>query len=116
MKKLSFLLLGLIIAISGMAQNYFEKIIPSEDGIMRQGHFVVETHNNSFIVAATSILYHHQNDLLLSVDKDGEIINSLDMQFDGKNMKYCGVFKHPEHENEYLAIAVLTDDNFNIYV
>ena len=116
MKKLSFLLLCLIIAISGMAQNYFENIIPSEDGVLRQGHFVVETNNNGFIVAATSILYHHQNDLLLSVDKDGEIVNSLVMQIDGKNMKYCGVFKHPEHENEYLAIAVLTDDNFNIYV
>jgi len=116
MKKLLFLLMSLIIAISGMAQNYFEKIIPSEDGVIRHGKFVVETHNNGFIVAATTILYHHQNDFLLSIDKNGEITKSLVMQIDGKNLKYCGVFKHPEHNNEYLAIAVLTDNNYNNYI
>ena len=116
MKKLLSLLAIVFLAFAGDAQNYFEKIIPYEDGIMRQGQYVVETQSNGFIVAATTILYHNQNDLLLSIDKNGNIVNSLVMQIDGKNLKYCGVFKHPEHNNEYLAIAVLTDDNFNIYI
>ena len=116
MKKLLSLLAIVFLAFAGDAQNYFEKIIPYEDGIMRQGQYVVETQSNGFIVAATTLLYHNQNDLLLSIDKNGNIVNSLVMQIDGKNLKYCGVFKHPEHNNEYLAIAVLTDDNFNIYI
>ncbi len=116
MKKLLFLLLGLICIMSGMSQNGFETIIPYEDGIMRQGQFVVETNNNGFIVTGRAMLYYHKNDILLSIDKNGHIENSLIMQINGKNLKYCGLFKHPEYENEYLAIAVLTDNNYNNYI
>ena len=116
MKKLLFLLLGLIGIMSGMSQNGFETIIPYEDGIMRQGQFVVETNNNGFIVTGRAMLYYHKNDILLSIDKNGHIENSLIMQINGKNLKYCGLFKHPEYENEYLAIAVLTDNNYNNYI
>ena len=112
MKKLLLFLIIVFIAFAGDAQNFFEKIIPNEDGIMRQGQYVVETQDHGFIVACTAP-YYYQNDLLLSVDEDGEITNSLVMQIGEKILKYCGVFKHPDYNDEYLAIAVLTNDSYN---
>ena len=112
MKKLLLFLIIVFLAFAGDAQNFFEKIIPNEDGIMRQGQYVVETQDHGFIVACTAP-YYYQNDLLLSVDEDGEITNSLVMQIGEKILKYCGVFKHPDYNDEYLAIAVLTNDSYN---
>ena len=51
MKKLSFILLGLIIALSGMSQNYFETFVRSDDDILREGRLVVETTNHGYIIS-----------------------------------------------------------------
>lgn len=110
MKKLSFLLLGLIIALSGMSQNYFETFIRSDDGILREGKHVVETTNHGYIISfnAKETL---NNEMLACLSPEGEVVKQLVFQIDGKNLKYCGLYRHPENEDEILAVAALNEGN-----
>ncbi|MBR6437763.1 MAG: T9SS type A sorting domain-containing protein [Bacteroidales bacterium] len=107
MKKLSLLLLGLFITLSGMSQKGFETIIPTEDGVFRDAHHVVETDNHGFIVSCRSKDVY-DNDMLLSLSPEGEVNHSLIFQIDDKNIKYCGLYKDTEREDEYIAIAILS--------
>ena len=110
MKKLSFLLLGLIIALSGISQNYFETFVRSDDGILREGKHVVETKNHGYIISfnAKETL---DNEMLACLSPEGEVVKQLVFQIDGKNLKYCGLYRHPENEDEILAIAALNEGN-----
>ena len=110
MKKLSFILLGLIIALSGMSQNYFETFVRSDDDILREGRYVVETTEHGYIISfnAKEIL---DNEMLASLSPEGEVVKQLVFQIDGKNLKYCGLYRHPENENEILAVATLGEGN-----
>ncbi len=110
MKKLSFLLLGLIIALSGMSQNYFETFVRSDDGILREGKHVVETTNHGYIISfnAKETL---NNEMIACLSPEGEVVKQLVFQIDGKNLKYFGLYRHPENENEILAIATLYEGN-----
>ena len=110
MKKLSFLLLGLIIALSGMSQNYFETFIRSDDGILREGKHVVETTNHGYIISfnAKETL---DNEMIACLSPEGEVVKQLVFQIDGKNLKYCGLYRHPENEDEILAVAALNEGN-----
>jgi len=112
MKKLSFLLMGLIIALSGMSQNYFETFIRSDDGIKREGKYVVETPGHGYVISFNvkvgSDIY---NEMLASLSSEGEVLKQLVFQINGKNLIYCGLFRHPENENEILAVATLVEGN-----
>ncbi len=108
MKKISFLLLGLIIALSGISQNGFETIIPTEDGVFREGKLVVETTDHGFIINLEA-QDRYQNDMLVCVSSEGMVTNQLVFQIDGKNLKYCGLFRHPANEEDYLAVAALDE-------
>ena len=110
MKKLSFILLGLIIALSGMSQNYFETFVRSDDDILREGKHVVETTDHGYIISfnAKETL---NNEMLAKLSPEGEVVKQLVFQIDGKNLKYCGLYRHPENENEILAVATLGEGN-----
>ena len=116
MKKLSFLLLGLIIALSGMSQNYFETFVRSDDDILREGKHVVETTDHGYIISfnAKETL---DNEMLASLSPEGEVVKQLVFQIDGKNLKYFGLYRHPENENDILAVATLDEGNtMNDYI
>ena len=116
MKKLTFLLLGLIIALSGMSQNYFETFVRSDDDILREGKHVVETTDHGYIISfnAKEIL---DNEMLASLSPEGEVVKQLVFQIDGKNLKYFGLYRHPENENDILAVATLDEGNtMNDYI
>ena len=106
MKKLLNLFLGAFITISGISQNYFETFIRSDDGILREGKHVVETKNHGYIISfnAKETL---NNEMLAKLSPEGEVVKQLVFQIDGKNLKYFGLYRHPENENEILAIATL---------
>ena len=110
MKKLLTLFLGAFITISGMSQNYFETFIRSDDGILREGKHVVETKNHGYIISfnAKETL---DNEMLACLSPEGEVVKQLVFQIDGKNLKYFGLYRHPEDENEILAIATLYEGN-----
>ena len=110
MKKLLSLLTIVFLAFVGISQNYFEKIILHDDNITRDAAMVIETPEHGFIVSCRS-RYLYDNDMLLSLSPEGEVTNSLAFQIDGKNMKYCGLFKDNERDDEYIAIAVLSSGN-----
>ena len=115
MKKISFLLLGLIIALSGISQNYFESMIPPTDGFKREAKLVVETHDHGYIVSCDAQYIYH-NDMLVSISPEGNVVNTLVFQIDGKNVKYSGLFRHPEFDDDYLAVATLiTGDSYADY-
>lgn len=110
MKKLLTLFLGAFITISGMSQNYFETFVRSDDGILREGKHVVETTNHGYIISfnAKETL---NNEMLACLSPEGEVVKQLVFQIDGKNLKYFGLYRHPENENEILAIATLYEGN-----
>ena len=112
MKKLLSLFLGLIITISGFSQNYFETFIRSDDGIKREGKYVVETPGHGYVISFNvkvgSDIY---NEMLASLSSEGEVLKQLVFQINGKNLIYCGLFRHPENENEILAVATLYEGN-----
>ena len=110
MKKLSLFILGLIIALSGLSQNGFKTFIPTEDGAFREGKHVVETNDYGFIISLEA-QDMYKNDILVSVSSEGEVTDQLFYQIDGKNLKYCGLFRHPAYEEEYLAVATLDEGN-----
>ena len=110
MKKLLSLLAIVFLAFAGDAQNYFEKAILHDDNITRDAALVIETQEHGFIVSCrTKFIY--QNDMLLSLSPEGEVTNSLTFQIDGKNIKYCELFKDAERDDEYIAMAVLSSGN-----
>ena len=106
MKKLLSLFLGVFITISGMSQNYFETFVRSDDDILREGKHVVETTDHGYIISfnAKETL---NNEMLAKLSPEGEVVKQLVFQIDGKNLKYFGLYRHPENENEILAIATL---------
>jgi len=107
MKKLLLLLAIVFLAFAGDAQNYFEKAILHDDNITRDAALVIETQEHGFIVSCrTKFIY--QNDMLLKLSPEGEVTNSLTFQIDGKNIKYCELFKDAERDDEYIAMAVLS--------
>ena len=110
MKKLLLFLIIVFLAFAGDAQNYFEKAILHDDNITRDAALVIETQEHGFIVSCrTKFIY--QNDMLLSLSPEGEVTNSLTFQIDGKNIKYCELFKDAERDDEYIAMAVLSSGN-----
>ena len=110
MKKLLLLLTIVFLAFAGEAQNYFETKIKHDDNIIRDAALVLETSDHGFIVSCrTKFIY--QNDKLLKLSPEGEVTNSLAFQIDGKNIKYCGLFKDNGQDDEYIAIAVLSNGN-----
>ncbi len=108
-KLLLYLLLGITISIK--AQNTFEQTITFEDGVVRECNAVVETNENGFVVSCISIKEFGGNDALIAISPVGEITATLIHRIDGKNLKYCGLFRHPDYDNEYLAIATLIDES-----
>ena len=110
MKKLFTLFLGVFITIGGMSQNYFETFVRSDDGILREGKHVVETTNHGYIISfnAKETL---NNEMLACLSPEGEVVKQLVFQIDGKNLKYCGLYRHPENEDEILAVAALNEGN-----
>ena len=110
MKKLLFLLLSLIVTLSGMSQYGFKTYIPTEDGAFREGKHVVETSDHGFIISLEA-QDKYKNEILVRLSSEGAVSNKLVFQIDGKNLKYCGLFHHPENEEEYLAVATLDEGN-----
>ena len=108
-KLLLYLLLGITINIE--AQNTFEQTITFEDGVVRECNAVVETDDNGFVVSCISIKEFGDNDALIAISPEGEITATLIHQIDGKNLKYCALFRHPDYDNEFLAIATLIDES-----
>ena len=112
MKKLLSLCLGLFITICGFSQSYFETFIRSDDGIKREGKYVVETPGHGYVISFNvkvgSDIY---NEMLASLSSEGEVLKQLVFQINGKNLIYCGLFRHPENENEILAVATLVEGN-----
>ena len=109
-KKLLFYL-SLVISLSIEAQNTFEKTITFEDGIVRECNSIVETADHGFIISCISIHEYGDNDALIVLSPEGEITATLLHQINGKNLKYCGLFRHPEYDNEFLAIATLIEES-----
>lgn len=107
MKKILLFLVVAFAAIPGYSQSYFEKFIEPEDGVFREAEYVVETQDHGFIINCRP-LYKYLNDELIRLTADGEITHRLVFQIDGKNLKYCSLLKSQEHDDEYMAIAVLT--------
>ena len=97
MKKISFLLLSLLIATSSMSQTGFETIIPTEDGVFREAKHVIETTYHGFLIGLDA-QDRYQNDMLITVSSEGEVTKQLIFQIDNKNLKYCGLFCHPANE------------------
>ena len=112
MKKLLLFIVGCLFSIVAHSQNFFETIIQSDDGVRRGAHFVVETNNHSFIISC-SAQFVFQNDMLVLLSPNGEVVNERIFQIEDKNLKYCGLFKHPQYSSDYLAIAVLSYGNTN---
>ncbi len=110
MKKLLTLFLGVFITISGMSQNYFETFVRSDDGIIREGRHVVETTDHGYIISFNA-KEKLNNEMLAKLSPEGEVVKQLVFQIDGKNLKYFGLYRHPENENEILAIATLDESN-----
>ena len=110
MKKLLFLLLSLIVTLSGMSQYGFKTYIPTEHGAFREGKHVVETSDHGFIISLEA-QDKYKNEILVRLSSEGAVSNKLVFQIDGKNLKYCGLFHHPENEEEYLAVATLDEGN-----
>ena len=106
MKKICFITLMVISTIMGKSQNYFETLIQSEDGINREGKFAVETRDHGYIISCDA-QYIFQNDMLVKLSPEGDLTNRLLFQIDDKNIKYCGLFHHPNNDNEYLAVTAL---------
>ncbi len=106
MKKTLFSLVLAFVTITSYSQNYFEKFIEPEDGVFREAEYVIETEDHGFIISCCT-RYIDQNGMLIKITADGEITNRLIFQIDEKNLRYCGLYKSPDHENEYIAIAVL---------
>jgi len=107
MKKQILLYLLFFSTISCFSQNSFEKILAPIEGNYRDAHLVVETNDHGFLVSCRS-RYIYDNDMLLSLSPEGEVTNILTFQIDGKNIKYCGLFKDNERDDEYIAIAILS--------
>ncbi|MBR6438273.1 MAG: T9SS type A sorting domain-containing protein [Bacteroidales bacterium] len=108
MKKISFLLLSLLIATSSMSQTGFETIIPTEDGVFREAKHVIETTYHGFLIGLDA-QDRYQNDMLITVSSEGEVTKQLIFQIDNKNLKYCGLFCHPANEEDYLVVATLDE-------
>ncbi len=108
-KLLLYLLL--LSSMSIKAQNTFEQTITFEDGVVRECNDVAETRDHGFIVSCISIKEYGDNDALIAISPEGEITASLIHQIDGKNLKYCILLRHPDYDNEYLAIATLIDES-----
>ena len=106
MKKSFFLILIAFIAFASKSQNYFETLIPADDGVFREGKFVVETQDHGFIISCDA-QYIYQNDMLVKLSPDGQILKRLVFQIDNKKLKYCKLYRHPDNDNEYLAITTL---------
>ena len=104
-KQLLFIVLAFAV-ITGYSQSYFEKFIEPEDGVFREAEYVVETEDHGFIISC-SARYINQNGMLLKITADGEITNRLIFQINNKDLRYCGLYKNPDQENEYIAIALL---------
>lgn len=107
MKKLVLLTIALGFAVMGLSQNTFELTIPSVDGVQRSAVYAVETESHGFIVSCHSQSIE-DNDMLLHISAEGELLDTLLFQIDDKDLKYCALFKHPDDDSEYLAIAVLS--------
>ena len=109
--KLSFFLM-VFISTTCHPQNCFENFIESDDGVVRETMHVVETCDHGFIVSCCACYDKiFLNDMLVRITADGEITNRLVFQINEKNLKYCGLYNCPDHDDEYLAIAVLTSGN-----
>ena len=106
MKKLLLFIVLAFIAITTYSQSYFERFIEPEDVVFREAEYVIETEDHGFIISCCP-RYIYENDMLIRMTTDGEITNRLVFQINGKNLRYCGLYKSPDRENEYLAIAVL---------
>ncbi len=108
-KLLLYLLLGITMSIE--AQYTFEQTLSFEDGVVRECNAVVETNDNGFVVSCISIKEYGDNDALIAISPEGEITATLIHQIDGKNLKYCGLFRHPDYDNDFLAIATLINES-----
>ena len=107
MKKLTLFCLLCVATFSIFSQNYFETMVAPVEDVFRDANHVVETDNHGFIVSCRSKDIY-DNDMLLSLSPEGEVNHSLVFQIDGKNIKYCGLYKDTGQEDEYIAIAILS--------
>lgn len=106
----------LLIATSGFSQNYFETMIGPVDNVFREAQYVVETKDNGFLVTCGA--HHLDNpDMIVILNSEGDVLNTFAELIDGKNPKYCTVFHHPDNDDTYLAIAVLSQGHeCSIYI
>ena len=111
MKRIVSVLVLLFCTLFAYSQNTFEQTITFEDGVVRECNDVAETRDHGFIVSCISIKEYGDNDALIAISPEGEITASLIHQIDGKNLKYCILLRHPDYDNEYLAIATLIDES-----
>lgn len=111
-KSLLLTIMMFCVAHNGFTQNIFEKFYESEDGAFREGHHVVETADQGYIVSCKS-QHMYQNDILMSISPEGDCRGMLALQIDNKVMKYSALFKHPDYTDKYLAIAVLSHGDNN---
>ena len=100
-----------MVSMSIEAQSTFEQTITFEDGVVRECNAVVETDDNGFVVSCISIKEIGDNDALIAISPENEITATLIHQIEGKNLKYCGLFSHPDYDNEFLAIATLINES-----
>ena len=107
MKKTITFLLVLITIVSAHAQSFFETILPPIDNVFREAQFIAETEDHGFIVTC---LAHHldETDMILSIGPDGQVRNRFLGQIQDKTPKYCGVFRHPDKDDTYVVVAVLS--------
>ncbi len=111
MKRIVSVLVLVFCTLFAYSQNTFEQTITFEDGVVRECNDVAETRDHGFIVSCISIKEYGDNDALIAISPEGEITASLIHQIDGKNLKYCSLLRHPDYDNEYLAIATLIDES-----
>jgi hypothetical protein len=107
MKKTITLLLVLLTIVSAHSQNFFETIIPPIDGVFREAQHAAETEDHGYIVTCVA---HDlgDTDMILSIGPDGQVRNSFVEQIQDKNPKYCTLFRHPDQDDTYVIIAVLS--------
>ena len=107
MKKTITLLLVLLTTVSALSQSFFETTVPPIDNVFREAQFIAETEDHGFIVTC---LAHHldETDMILSIGPDGQVRNRFIEQIQNKHPKYCGVFRHPDKDDTYVVVAVLS--------
>ena len=109
--KLLFFFFLLMVSMSIKAQYTFKHTFSFADGVVREGNAIVETNDNDFVASCISIKEYGDNDALVAISPEGEITATLIHQIDGKNLKYSGLFRHPDYDNEFLAIATLINES-----